>query len=141
MPRYFKLEEAEALLPSLREALQRASEIKQDTARAEAELRAWRSRLNGAGGMRIDHGEFFSLRTRLATEGTLLRELIEEIQSTGCVVKDLDAGLIDFPALLEGEEVLLCWKLGEPEIGYWHRVEDGFGGRRPIGGEFGLPRA
>jgi hypothetical protein len=47
-------------------------------------------------------------------------------------VKNLDEGLVDFPALRHGETVLLCWKLGEDEIAYWHRVEDGFAGRRPL---------
>jgi hypothetical protein len=47
-------------------------------------------------------------------------------------VKDIDEGLIDFPALSGGETVLLCWRLGEDEIRYWHSVEDGFAGRREL---------
>ena len=57
---------------------------------------------------------------------------MDEIVEHGAEVKDLDEGLIDFPALRGGETVLLCWKLGEGEIEYWHRVEDGFAGRRPL---------
>ena len=59
------------------------------------------------------------------------------IESSGCLLKDLEKGLIDFPALLDGHEVYLCWQRGEPRIEYWHRIEDGFAGRRLIGGEFG----
>ena len=57
---------------------------------------------------------------------------IEAVHGLGVLVKDVDAGLVDFPALREGEEVLLCWHLGEDEIGYWHGLEDGFAGRRPL---------
>jgi hypothetical protein len=61
-----------------------------------------------------------------------LAKLVDEIAAHGAQVKDPDEGLIDFPALRRGETVLLCWRLGEDEIRYWHRVEDGFAGRRPL---------
>jgi len=61
-----------------------------------------------------------------------LREQIEAIQDTGCVIKDIEVGLVDWPALHQGREVLLCWKYGEPEVGFWHELNTGFAGRRPI---------
>ncbi len=61
-----------------------------------------------------------------------LAKLVDEINEYGATVKDLDTGLIDFPALRNGETVLLCWQLGEDEIAFWHRAEDGFAGRRPL---------
>ena len=61
-----------------------------------------------------------------------LAALVDEIGEHGAQVKDLDVGLIDFPALRRGETVLLCWRLGEEGIAFWHRVEDGFAGRRPL---------
>lgn len=61
-----------------------------------------------------------------------LAKLVDEINEYGAEVKDLDTGLIDFPALRNGETVLLCWQLGEDEIGFWHRTDDGFAGRRPL---------
>jgi hypothetical protein len=62
-----------------------------------------------------------------------LVEAIRELDSRGVLIKDLDQGLIDFPHLREnGEEVYLCWKLGEDDIGYWHRIPDGFAGRNGI---------
>jgi hypothetical protein len=61
-----------------------------------------------------------------------LAQTVDEINTHGAEVKDLDEGLIDFPALRHGETVLLCWKLGEDEIGYWHTVDGGFAGRRAL---------
>ena len=61
-----------------------------------------------------------------------LAKLVDEINERGVEVKDLETGLIDFPALRNGETVLLCWQLGEDEIAFWHRVEDGYAGRRPL---------
>jgi len=65
-----------------------------------------------------------------------LRNAIESVQELGCVVKDLDIGLIDFPTLFRGEEVYLCWKLGEPVIAFWHGVDEGFRGRKAIDRDF-----
>jgi hypothetical protein len=61
-----------------------------------------------------------------------MRALVEEIEALGAEVKDLELGLVDFPAEREGETVLLCWRVGEEEIGYWHGLEEGFAGRRPL---------
>jgi hypothetical protein len=61
-----------------------------------------------------------------------LREQIEAIQDTGCVIKDIEVGLVDWPALHQGREVLLCWKYGEPEVGFWHELNTGFADRRPV---------
>jgi hypothetical protein len=62
---------------------------------------------------------------------------MEHIEDSGCLVKDLDIGLIDFPAMLGQQQVFLCWKLGEPRIEFWHGVHEGFAGRKPIEDEFG----
>ena len=58
--------------------------------------------------------------------------LVAELESAGVQVKDLDRGLVDFPALRDGEEVLLCWQVGEGEVAYWHGLEEGFAGRKPL---------
>ncbi len=63
---------------------------------------------------------------------TNLQCLLEDIRARGCHLKDLDSGLVDFPTLWEGREVYLCWKLGEPSVGYWHEIEAGFAGRRSL---------
>lgn len=59
-------------------------------------------------------------------------ELIERLQRWSIELRDISSGLIDFPAIVEGEEAWLCWRLGEPEIGYWHPKDTGFGSRRPL---------
>jgi hypothetical protein len=60
--------------------------------------------------------------------------VVDRVIGLGCLVKDLDTGLVDFLALREGEPVFLCWQLGEPRITHWHTVEGGFAGRQPIEG-------
>ncbi len=57
---------------------------------------------------------------------------VEEINSYGCMCKGVEQGLIDFPCMLGAEVVYLCWQLGEPSVGFWHRIEDGFAGRKPL---------
>jgi hypothetical protein len=61
-----------------------------------------------------------------------IHRLIARIESHGCMVKDIDLGLVDFPGRYAGEPVYLCWKLGEPRVAYWHPVDEGFSGRRPL---------
>jgi len=69
-----------------------------------------------------------------------LEAVMEDLDSIGCVVRDLDLGLVDFPALAGGTEVFLCWRLGEDAIGYWHGTAEGYTGRKPLrllpGGHF-----
>lgn len=62
-----------------------------------------------------------------------LSELRAELEQIGCELKDYNVGLVDFPARLDGREICLCWKHGEDEVGYWHEVDSGYSGRRPIG--------
>lgn len=67
------------------------------------------------------------------------KDALAEMEAIGVQVKDLDKGLLDFPCLIDGRTVLLCWKLGEKEIGFWHSIEDGFAGRKPLDPRFGKP--
>ncbi|HUS68108.1 MAG TPA: DUF2203 domain-containing protein [Kofleriaceae bacterium] len=61
-----------------------------------------------------------------------LREKLEEVQACGCVIKDVEAGLVDWLARHDGRDVYLCWKLGEPSVAYYHDLDAGFAGRRPL---------
>jgi hypothetical protein len=61
-----------------------------------------------------------------------LRNALTELQEMDVVLRDLERGLVDFPALRDGEEIYLCWEEGEPEVGYWHDAESGYGGRQPL---------
>jgi hypothetical protein len=76
--------------------------------------------------------EYADLSQRLEENTREMVACAAEIQTLGAIVKDLELGLIDFPSLRDGEEVLLCWRLGEDEIHFWHPVDEGFSGRRPI---------
>ena len=136
MPRYFTLAEAQALIPALEERLRRAVSLKALAAQAAGELGAESERIRLTGGALVDRRKLLDAVSRRDTATAHLREVLESIHETGCVVKDLDVGLLDFPTLLRGEEVCLCWKLGEREIRYWHGELEGFRGRKPIDEDF-----
>ena len=121
--RHFTVEEADALLPTLDAMLRRLREERDRLTDSEAhDLLSTAAPANGGGRHGRDVGEAF----------LAVRDLLAEIQDLGVVVRDVDRGLIDFPAIREGREVYLCWQLDEDGIGYWHDLESGFGGRQPL---------
>lgn len=132
----FTLDEAQALLPVLESLLKRAIEAKQAAETIENELQLLRQRIFLSGGMFIDVAAVG--RQRSALEGLVQRaqDAVAEIDSIGVQVKDIETGLLDFPCLLDGETVLLCWKSGEQRIEYWHTIESGFRGRQPLDARF-----
>jgi hypothetical protein len=136
MPRYFTLPEAQALVPQVEGYLRQAVSSKTSLAEAVGELQGESERIRLTGGAQVDQGKLIETMSRRDAAAVQLRDALAAIQEHGCVVKDLDMGLLDFPALYRGEEVCLCWKLGEPEIRFWHRPEEGYRGRKPIDREF-----
>lgn len=136
MTRYFTLQQAERLLPEVESAIREAIFLKEEHQQAEQQLREFTQRVTMLGGMDFDRGAFLGQRARREASALRLKEVVERIQEIGCLVKDLDTGLIDFPTLFHGQEVYLCWKLGETGIAYWHKVEDGFRGRQAIDRDF-----
>jgi hypothetical protein len=84
------------------------------------------------GGITVPHESLGRVRVERDQLETVLRAAVERIQAAGCLIKDLDIGLVDFPARLNDEEIYLCWRLGEDRIRFWHRPEEGFAGRKPI---------
>jgi hypothetical protein len=136
MSRYYRIEEAEAALPQVEASIERAIVLKADLEEAEQSLGRLRHRIHMMGGSMPDRGEFASIRERRDRSALELTDLMETVQSYGCLVKDLDIGLLDFPTLYRGEEVYLCWKLGEPAILFWHGVSEGFRGRKLIDADF-----
>ena len=136
MPRYFTLDQARAYLPSVGENLRTAIRLKEQHGKAQAELDAIHHQVSMMGGMVPDRAKFLGHRARLDATAMRLKEILDEMSELGVQIKDLDIGLIDFPTLYRGEEVLLCWKLDENDIEYWHSLDDGFRGRRPIDREF-----
>jgi hypothetical protein len=136
MPRYFTLQQAEKLLPEVESAIRDAIHQKSVYQQAEEDWQGFTSRVTLLGGVRVDHSEVMDIKRRRESSAQRLKDALEKIQDYGCVVKDLDIGLIDFPTLFHGEEVYLCWKLGESGIEFWHGVHEGFRGRKAIDAEF-----
>jgi hypothetical protein len=119
--RIYSVEEANALLPHLAPALVELREKFEEAARIRLKM-ATASRSNGWSDDRNEWAE------KLAR----VDELIDRIAEWGIELRDVSTGLVDFPGLVQGEEVWLCWRLGEPEVGYWHSRTEGFDGRRPL---------
>jgi len=136
MPRYFTLLEAEKLLPQVESTIRDAIAAKSEFEQAETAWQGFSSRVMLLGGMRVDHSEVSHLKDRRESSARRLKDIVERIQEYGCLLKDLDTGLIDFPTLFRGEEVYLCWKLGESGIQFWHGVHEGYRGRKPIDQDF-----
>lgn len=136
MSRHFRLEEAERLLPDVERALREAIVHKKEYEQAESELHGSMERIRMAGGSRVNPGPILALRVRKDSATKALTAAVERVEDLGAQIKDLDIGLIDFPALYHGREVLLCWKLGEDGIAFWHGVDEGFRGRKPIDDDF-----
>ena len=136
MPRFFTLSQAEKLLPEVESAIREAIARKAEYQRGEAEWRSLARRLMLMGGVQVDRAQAIEQKSLREAAGARLKDAVEKIHEFGCLVKDLDVGLIDFPTLWKGEEVYLCWKLGERGIHFWHGVHEGFRGRKPIDTEF-----
>ncbi len=136
MPRYFTISQAERLLPKVEERIREALFIKAEYQRAEDELRATQKHIMLSGGAVVDQAHVAGLKTTRDGTAEKLQAVCDDIQEFGCLVKDLDIGLLDFPTLYRNEEVYLCWRLGEEKIRFWHQVDSGFRGRKPIDEEF-----
>ena len=130
--KYFNREEAEELLPLIGHSLIEARASKEKVDDLDRELSLATAKIMVLGGSLPPYGRLAVNRSQREKMAEQLQEALNRIQETGCVVKDLDEGLIDFPALRGGEEVYFCWKLGEEHIGFWHGTEEGFAGRKPL---------
>lgn len=128
----FTLEEAQTLLPVLRSLLQRSIDGKKLIEQTEKEFQDLNHRILLSGGLFVDVPKVARRRAERdkAIQGT--KDALAEIEAIGVQVKDLDIGLLDFPCQVDDQIVLLCWKLGEEKIEYWHGMQEGFRGRKPI---------
>jgi hypothetical protein len=134
--RTFTLDEAQSLLPVLESLLKRAVESKRAAEQVEGELSSLAQRIYLSGGMFVDVGKVAKLRGEAESHMQRAKESVAEIDAIGVQVKDLETGLLDFPCSLDGEIVLLCWRLGETAIEHWHTIESGFSGRQPVDERF-----
>ncbi|MGD0222668.1 MAG: DUF2203 domain-containing protein [Terriglobia bacterium] len=130
--KYFERREAEELLPTLVPWLEEARDEKQKIEAFKNEMAQVASRIMVLGGYSPPLGDLLRKKSEHDEAAEHLVEIVNRIQETGVLVKDLDIGLVDFPSLVDGEEIYLCWKLGEDHITFWHGIDEGFAGRKPI---------
>jgi len=128
----FTLDEAHKLLPILRSLLQRAMADKAVIEEIEKELQDLKHRVLLSGGLLVDIPAVAQRRAERDKAFQDIKDSLAEIDAIGVQVKDLDIGLLDFPCVVDDEIVLLCWKYGEEKIEFWHGLEEGFKGRKPI---------
>jgi len=124
MPQYFTLQQANETLKIIRPLMDDVQAIRQKILASQPE--AWPAIEKSAG-----NGGNKALSS-IVSEFEKLDALIHQILDTGVQIKDLNIGLLDFPALRDGREVYLCWQYGEDDIAYWHEVDAGYAGRQPI---------
>jgi hypothetical protein len=129
-PRNFTPDEVNALLPRLSNLLLQMQESKSKHDRLEEKAAEYSYRLTTNG--HLIERDLNEARQELAQATAELNTLIERARELGCEVKDIDQGLVDFRAQRDGREVYLCWKLGEPKVGWWHELDTGFAGRQPL---------
>ena len=130
--RLFTLTEAERARRELEPFLIEAIGARKKLNELEVELGAVSTRILLMGGMIVPYAKLAEKRMEHQALAEVMKSNLERILSTGCVIKDLDVGVLDFPAIIDNEEVYLCWKLGEDRIRFYHRQNEGFSGRKPL---------
>jgi hypothetical protein len=136
MPRYFRLEQARQLLPTIETYLRAAMRRKKVLEGAESAWREFRHQVQMMGGVQVNPSRVAELKQKREEAIAGLRSALDAITEHGVQIKDLDTGLIDFPTLYRGQEVLMCWRIDEPDIAFWHDLTAGFRGRKPIDDDF-----
>lgn len=134
--RYFTLAEAQRALPEVERHLRQALLHKSESQKAQEFMDQTAERVRVSGGARVNPNEILTERARRDTSIAALKDALDQIETAGAHVKDLDIGLLDFMTRYRNRDVCLCWKLGEDQIRFWHSTEDGFRGRQPIDQEF-----
>ena len=130
--RTFTLDEAQSLLPVLESLLRTTIASKKIVEEFEAEQQELQHRVFITGGMSLNVVELARKKGERVKAEQRAKDALAEIDSIGVQVKDLDIGLLDFPCEVEGQTILLCWKLGEAGITHWHGADEGFAGRKPV---------
>jgi len=131
MPRHFTPAEANEELREIRPLAEQLVGHRREQQRLEAEREELSLKIAGNGGgldpRAVAEAEEAERQARIG-----IARCVNAIHGRGAIVKDLDEGLVDFPALRKGEEILLCWRLGEDEVAHWHGLEEGFAGRKQL---------
>ena len=128
--RYFTVPEAQGLLPRLREALDALRRTRDEAMLKKTQIEMLWKRLEAGEAVLGTIGEEQKQLDALVSR---ISAIAQDVEKIGCILRDVDAGLVDFPARVRGgRTVFLCWRLGEPEIGFWHGSGEGFAGRKPL---------
>lgn len=130
--RTFTYEEAIMLLPVLESLLKQAMEGKKLVEQIDQEFQQLGHRIFLHGGILVDIVRVARRKAEREKTVQKIKDALAEIEAMGVQVKDLDMGLLDFPCVVDDQTILLCWKYGEKELAFWHGVEEGFAGRKPI---------
>ena len=136
----FSLTEAEQARRQVEPLLMDAMQGRREMGDLAESLSAIANRIQIMGGVTIDYDTAARMRAGLNQIVAKVKDALDQIQATGCIVKDLNSGLVDFPSVIKNEEVYLCWRLGEDRIRFYHRQDEGFSGRKPIDPEDAGPR-
>ncbi len=131
MERTFTLEEANAAVVQLRPVVERMVEHRQNLLAAQHRQTELLTQIAGNGGD-MQPSDLREVAASIQVEADAIAACAEQISVAGAEIKSLEEGLLDFPSSCDGEDVLLCWKLGEEEINYWHGRDEGFAGRKPL---------
>src|ERR1700726_1663986 len=130
--RLFTLTEAERARQELEPFLLEAMDCRKKLAGLETDLSAVAARITMMGGVVVPYEKLATLRAEHTQLAETMKSALNRILETGCVIKDLDVGLLDFPSRINDEEVYLCWRLDEDRIRFYHRQDEGFAGRKPL---------
>src|ERR1700682_1997556 len=130
--RIFTLTEAEQARRELEPILIEAIGARKKLSVLEQDLTAVSTRIMMMGGVLVPYAKLAEKRMEQQNLAEVMKTNLEKILSTGCLIKDLAVGLLYFPAIVDNQEVYLCWKLGEDRIRYYHRQDEGYSGRKPL---------
>jgi len=130
--RLFTLTEAERARQELEPFLVEAMDSRKKLSGLDNQLNAVAARIMMMGGVVVPYEKLAAVRMEHNQLAEALKSALTRILETGCIIKDLDVGLLDFPAVIDNQEVYLCWKLGEDRIRFSHRQAEGFAGRKPL---------
>jgi hypothetical protein len=136
MHRLFTLDSARRILPQVRAHLHQAMEAHRQLEAVRQSMHSFSQKAEWSGGAFLEPSRIHRWQTGVQEASASLRAALQQLEDMGVQVKDLEIGLVDFPTLYRGREVLLCWRLGEPDIAWWHGAEEGFRGRKPVDADF-----
>ena len=136
MFKYFTVAEANEILPEVATKFREAAKIRSDITKIERKLQEAMTATNVSGSYSNKHSNplktYMELKQELNSAVSRLYRSIEMLEAMGVALKGLESGMVDFPAKRFNEDIWLCWKFGETEIKFWHDIESGFMGRKPI---------